>query len=379
MKLKKLVAISATSVALSGAALVSAQIQNQNLIEATTVEAAKLTQGQVNTQKADAQVMKAVKAKANHKSTRTVNKYVKNATRAVHRIKNKKSEPKSVSQTKTALVKILNTVNHPDSSHLNASKTAINNISSKSTRNSMNTRYLPQLNKFVKVSKANGVSNNINNAKQAHTQTKTYNNNPLDRPVTNQTDKDVILAASLAYSDPKKSEKLDNKLSNYVGPFIMDMYNHKYSWSDIPGKNNIEKIYKLANHIGLKLSNSGFYPSEKTLNNMAQKAYITKKDKIWSKVYKKYAPYTWAVNTIDQYDEFVKPTTHDWAQFNAFTGIDNINKAQQEYRKQAWSKHQWDQYNKEQKEKQHYNELRQKAEAEDKARLARLKEQGMIQ
>ena len=41
-------------------------------MQATTVEAAKLTQGQVNTQKADAQVMKAVKAKANHKSTRTV-------------------------------------------------------------------------------------------------------------------------------------------------------------------------------------------------------------------------------------------------------------------------------------------------------------------
>ena len=91
MKLKKLVAISATSVALSGAALVSAQIQNQNLMQATTVEAAKLTQGQVNTQNADAQVMKAVKAKANHKSKRPINKYVKNATRAVNRIKNKKN------------------------------------------------------------------------------------------------------------------------------------------------------------------------------------------------------------------------------------------------------------------------------------------------
>ena len=376
MKLKKLVAISATSVALSGAALVSAQIQNQNLMQATTVEAAKLTQGQVNTQKADAQVMKAVKAKANHKSTRTVNKYVKNATRAVNRIKNKKSEPKSVAQTKSALVKILNTVNHPDSKHLNASKTAINNISSKSTRTSMNTRYLTQLNKFVKVSKAKTVKvNTTSSVKTA----KTYNNNPLDRPVTDKYDKNVILAASLAYSNPKKSEKLDNKLSNYVGPFIMDMYNHKYSWSDIPGKNNIEKIYKLANHIGLKLSNSEFYPSEKTLNNMAQKAYINKKDKIWSNVYKKYAPYTWAVNTINQFDEFFKPTTHDWAQFNAFTGIDNVSKAQQEYRKQAWSKRQWDQYNKEQKEKQHYKELRQKAEAEDRARLARLKDEGMAQ
>ncbi|WP_290068569.1 hypothetical protein, partial [Lactobacillus intestinalis] len=218
MKLKKLVAISATSVALSGAALVSAQIQNQNLMQATTVEAAKLTQGQVNTQKADAQVMKAVKAKANHKSTRTVNKYVKNATRAVNRIKNKKSEPKSVAQTKSALVKILNTVNHPDSKHLNASKTAINNISSKSTRTSMNTRYLTQLNKFVKVSKAKTVKvNTTSSVKTA----KTYNNNPLDRPVTDKYDKNVILAASLAYSNPKKSEKLDNKLSNYVGPFIM--------------------------------------------------------------------------------------------------------------------------------------------------------------
>ena len=61
----------------------------------------------------------------------------------------------------------------------------------------------------------------------------------------------------------------------------------------------------------------------------------------------------------------------------ALSGIDNVSKAQQEYRKQAWSKRQWDQYNKEQKEKQHYKELRQKAE--DRARLARLKDEGMAQ
>lgn len=371
MKLKNIIAISATSLALSGAALVSAQIQNQNLMQATTVEAAKLTQGQVNTQKADAQVMKAVKAKANHKSTRTVNKYVKNATRAVNRIKNKKSEPKSVAQTKSALVKILNTVNHPDSKHLNASKTAINNISSKSTRTSMNNRYLLQLNKFVKVSKTN-----VNSSKKANTQTKTYNNNPLDRPVNNQTDKDVIEMYSISYSNPKKSDEMNNKLSNRVGPFLMDMYNGKYSWNDIPGNNNIEKIYKLSNHIGLKLSPINYYPSEKQLDQLAKKQFTTKKQKIWSKVYKKYAPYTWAHEVVSNK---AKNTKEEWLEFNAFGGLDNESKAQQEYRKQAWSKYQWSVYNKEQKEKQHYKELRQKAEAEDKARLARLKDQGMAQ
>ena len=373
MKLKKLVAISATSVALSGAALVSAQIQNQNLMQATTVEAAKLTQGQVNTQNADAQVMKAVKAKANHKSQRTINKYVKNATRAVNRIKNKKSEPKSVAQTKSALIKILNTVNHPDSKHLNASKTAINNISSKSTRTSMNNRYLPQLNKFVKVSKAKTAT--VNTTSSVKT-TKAYNNNPLDRPVTDKYDKLQIEASNLSYSNRKKSDELSNSIGSHVGPYIYDIANGKYSWDDIPGNNNIEKIYKLANHMGLKLSYVNYYPSEKQLDQLAKKSFTTKKQKIWSKVYKKYAPYSWADVIINDNTQSAKDawTTQDW-----LAGLDNQKKAQQEYRKQAWSKRQWSIYNKEQKEKQHYKELRQKAEAEDKARLARLKDEGMAQ
>lgn len=336
MKLKKLVAISATSLALSGAALASAQIQNQN---STTVEAAKLTQGQVNTQKADAQVMKAVKAKANHKSTRTVNKYVKNATRAVNRIKNKKSEPVSVSQTKSALVKILNTVNHPDSSHLNASKNAINNISSKSTRNSMNTRYLPQLNKFVNVSKAN-----VNSSNQAHTQTKTYNNNPLDRPFNNSDDKAVIEMYNITYSNRKKSDDMANKLNDHVGPYIYDLENHKYSWDDIPGNNNIEKIYKLANHIGLKLSYVNYYPSEKQLDQLAKKQFTTKKQKIWSKVYKKYAPYTWANAIISNN---AKTAKQEWSSFAAFNGVDNQKKAWTEYRKLTLNKYQREQVAKE--------------------------------
>lgn len=371
MKLKNILAVSATSLALSGGSLISAQIQNQNLMQATTVEAAKLTQGQVNTQKADAQVMKAVKAKANHKSTRTVNKYVKNATRAVNRIKNKKSEPVSVSQTKTALVKILNTVNHPDASHLNASKTAINNISSKSTRNSMNTRYLPQLNKFVKVSKAN-----VNSTKQAHTQTKTYNNNPLDRPVTDKYDKLQIEAYNLSYSDEKKSSQINNAIGSHVGPYIYDVQNGKYSWNDIPGNNSIEKIYKLANHMGLKLSYVNYYPNEKQLDKLAAKQFTTRKQKIWSKVYKKYAPYSWAEVIVSNN---AKTAKDEWTDAHWLDGLDNVSKAQQEYRKQAWSKRQWSIYNKEQKEKQHYKELRQKAEAEDKARLAKLKDQGMAQ
>lgn len=332
MKLKNILAVSATSLALSGAALVSAQIQNQNLMQATTVEAAKLTQGQVNTQKADAQVMKAVKAKANHKSTRTVNKYVKNATRAVNRIKNKKSEPVSVSQTKTALVKILNTVNHPDASHLNASKKAISNISSKSTRNSMNTRYLPQLNKFVNVSKTN-----VNSTKQAHTQTKTYNNNPLDRPVTDEKDRLTIEASNLAYSDRKKSDEISNRLSNYTGSYIADIVNGKYSWKDIPGNNSIEKIYKLANHMGLKLSYVNYYPSEKQLDKLAAKQFTTKKQKIWSKVYKKYAPYTWADVIISNNARTAK---EEWPSDNFLSGLDNTKKAKSEYQRLAWTKYQ---------------------------------------
>lgn len=373
MKLKNIIAISATSVALSGAALVSAQIQNQNLMQATTVEAAKLTQGQVNTQKADAQVMKAVKAKANHKSKRTINKYVKNATRAVNRIKNKKSEPVSVGQTKTALIKILNTVNHPDSKHLNASKTAINKISSKSTRNSMNTRYLPQLNKFVKVSKVKTAK--VNTTSSIKT-TKAYTNNPLDRPVTDKYDKLQIESSNLVYSDETKSNKINNDIGSHVGPYIYDIVNGKYSWDDIPGNNNIEKIYKLANHMGLKLSYVNYYPNEKQLDQLAKKSFTTRKDKIWSKVYKKYAPFTWAHVVVN---DNAKSAKDEWTTETWFKGLDNQKKAQQEYRKQAWSKYQWSVYNKEQKEKQHYKELRQKAEAEDKARLARLKDQGMAQ
>ena len=368
MKLKNIIAISATSVALSGAALVSAQIQNQNLMQATTVEAAKLTQGQVNTQNADAQVMKAVKAKANHKSTRTVNKYVKNATRAVNRIKNKKSEPKSVAQTKSALVKILNTVNHPDSKHLNASKTAINKISSKSTRTSMNNRYLPQLNKFVKVSKAKTAK--VNTPSSVKT-AKTYNNNPLDRPVTDKYDKLQIEAYNITYSDEKKSNKIGNAIGSHVGPYIYDVQNGKYSWDDIPGNNNIEKIYKLANHMGLKLSYVNYYPSEKQLDQLAKKQFTTRKQKIWSKVYKKYAPYSWAEVIVSNH---AKTAKDEWTDAHWLDGLDNTKKADAEYRKQAWSKRQWSIYNKEQKEKQHYKELRQKAEAEDKARLARLKD-----
>ncbi len=340
MKLKNIIAISATSVALSGAVLVSAQIQNQNLMQATTVEAAKLTQGQVNTQKADAQVMKAVKAKANHKSKRTVNKYVKNATRAVNRIKNKKSEPVSVSQTKSALVKILNTVNHPDASHLNASKTAINKISSKSTRNSMNNRYLPQLNKFVKVSKTNAISNNVNNAKKANTQTKTYNNNPLDRPVTDKKDLELIEASNITYSNHKKADEITNKLSNYVGPYIYDLTNGKYSWDDIPGNNNIEKIYKLANHMGLKLSYVNYYPSEKQLDQLAKKQFTTKKQKIWSKVYKKYAPYTWAEEIVNNKAKSAKEC---WISESYLAGLDNQKKAWTEYRKLTLNKYQREQ------------------------------------
>lgn len=339
MKLKNIIAISATSVALSGAALVSAQIQNQNLMQATTVEAAKLTQGQVNTRKADAQVMKAVKAKANHKSKRTINKYVKNATRAVNRIKNKKSEPVSVAQTKTALVKILNTVNHPDSKHLNASKTAINKISSKSTRNSMNTRYLPKLNKFVNVSKTN-----VNTAKQTNTQNKTYNNNPLDRPITDKYDKLQIESSNLSYSNRKKSDKINNDIGSHVGPYLYDIVNGKYSWDDIPGNNNIEKIYKLANHMGLKLSYVNYYPSEKQLDQLAKKSFTTKKQKIWSKVYKKYAPYTWASNIIS-----IKANTakEEWQSDELLAGLDNRKKAWNEYRKLTLNKYQREQVTKE--------------------------------
>ncbi|GAA2871249.1 hypothetical protein [Lactobacillus intestinalis] len=334
MKLKNIIAISATSVALSGAALVSPQIQNQNLMQATTVEAAKLTQGQVNTQKADAQVMKAVKAKVNHKSKRTINKYVKNATLAVNRIKNKTSEPVSVGQTKTALVKILNTVNHPDSKHLNASKTAINKISSKSTRNSMNKRYLSQLNKFVKVSKAKTAKvNTTSSVKTA----KTYTNNPLDRPVTDEKDRLTIEASNLAYSDKHKSDEISNKLSNYTGSYISDIVNGKYSWNDIPGNNNIEKIYKLANHIGLKLSYVNYYPSEKQLDQLAKKQFTTKKQKIWSKVYKKYAPYTWADVIISNNAHTAK---EEWPSDNFLSGLDNTKKAKSEYQRLAWTKYQ---------------------------------------
>lgn len=231
-------------------------------------------------------------------------------------------------------------------------------------------------------------------SKTKKTSTKVYNN-PLKRPVDPET------KAYVNYLNNDKIKIIDGKVNGKKlvwGQYMKDLDNHKYSWSDIPGKNNIAKIYKLAKHLGLKLSpHNHYYPSEKQLDKLAKKTWTSKKEKIWSRIYKKYAPYSWAERTIGCYDEYVKRNMNggldDWNSYfkqdiesgvtlgseESFPmeGLDNRKKAESEYRKLAWTKYQWSIYNQEQKEKKREQEIYKKKEAEDKARVARLKEQGM--
>ena len=195
-------------------------------------------------------------------------------------------------------------------------------------------------------------------SKTKKTSTKVYNNNPLKRPVDPET------KAYVKYLNNDKIKIIDGKVNGkklVQGQYMKDLDNHKYSWSDIPGKNNIAKIYKFAKHVGLKLSpHNHYYPSEKQLDKLAKKTWTSRKEKIWSRIYKKYAPYLWAERTIGCYDEYVKGNMNggldDWNSYfkqdiesgvtlgseESFPigGLDNRKKADAEYRKLAWTKYQ---------------------------------------
>lgn len=320
--------------------------QNQEVVKAAQTET-QISQAHQNAiKKADAGVKKAVSAKVRRKSRRTVNKYVNNAAKLIKRAQTDQNDDISLSQTKTALTKILNTVKHPGIAHMKSARQAINAVSSMSTRGSLDRRYTRNMAKLIShsthksqktvLSQTNPVAKV--KAEKAVKTTKTYTNNPLNRKLTKE-DKLAIKA----YNDqmrhgytPDQLEKLEKKNPYYnnnstMGPFLDDIQKGKYSWSDIPGKYKIDKLNNLIKHLGLDVPLNGKHWTESEITKLDHKTYHSKRDRIWSKCYQKYAFSHWVRDLTGDYGDGALAT-------DMLDGLDNESKAISEYHRLADTK-----------------------------------------
>lgn len=318
--------------------------QNQDIVKAAQSETQISKAHQKAIKKADAGVKKAVSAKVRRKSRRTVNKYVNNAAKLIKRAKTSKNDDISLSQTKTALTKILNTVKHPGIAHMKSARKAINAVSSKSTRNSLDRRYTRNMAKFVSRSTHKSQqtvlrqTNPVAKAK-AKKNDKVYNNNPLNRKLTND-DKLAVKAINDEYAHDYTLDQL-NELrktnpyynTNTSSPFINDIDNGKYKLSDIPGKDNLDRWQKLADHLGIHLT-TGKRLTMSELNRLDKQQNTSKRAKIWSKCYKKYAFVHW----VDALTNDLPRSQQVYA--GEFRGLDNESKAMSEFHRLADTKKQ---------------------------------------
>lgn len=360
--MKALGAAGAAGLVLGGVGYVMVS-QNQDVVKAAQTETQISQAHQKAIKKADAGVKKAVSAKVRRKSRRTVNKYVNNAAKLIKRAKTDQNDDISLSQTKTALTKILNTVKHPGIAHMKSARKAINAVSSMSTRNSLDRRYTRNMAKFVsrsthksqktvlsqtnpvdkvKAKKAVKTTNGIQ-----YTNNPAYPNNPLDRKLTAD-DKLAVEAENKASArsytlDEIKAERKQNKyfMSNTYSSFLNDISDGKYSWSDIPGKNNMDKWQHLADHLGLKLTPNNKRWTMRELDNLDAKQNKSKRRKIWSKCYKKYAFTVWASDLTNNDPNGLVG--------GILSGLDNESKARSEYHRLADTKAQKAQHAKDRK------------------------------
>ena len=331
--------------------------QNQDVVKAAQTETQISQAHQKAIKKADAGVKKAVSAKVRRKSRRTVNKYVNNAAKLIKRAKTSKNDDISLSQTKTALTKILNTVKHPGIAHMKSARKAINAVSSMSTRGSLDRRYTRNMAKFVSrsthksqqtvLSQTNPVAK-VKAKKVA--KKKTYNNNPLNRKLT----KDDRLAVKALNDEMEHSHTIDQldqlaKKNPYynnnstMGPFLDDIQDGKYSWSDIPGKDKMDKLNKLADHLGVDITSNGKHWTMSELNKLDHQKNRSRRARIKSQCYQKYAFSHWVrYLTNDQPDNIALAT-------DCFDGLDNESKAISEYHRLADTKAQKAQRAKERK------------------------------
>ena len=333
--------------------------QNQDIVKAAQSETQISKAHQKAIKKADAGVKKAVSAKVRRKSRRTVNKYVNNAAKLIKRAQTDQNDDISLSQTKTALTKILNTVKHPGIAHMKSARKAINAVSSMSTRGSLDRRYTRNMAKFVShsthksqktvLSQTNPVAK-VKAKKAATKSTKTYTNNPLNRKLT----KDDRLAVKALNDEMEHSHTIDQldqlaKKNPYynnnstMGPFLDDIQDGKYSWSDIPGKDKMDKLNKLADHLGVHITLNGKHWTMSELNKLDHQENRSRRARIKSQCYQKYAFSHWVRElTNDQPDNIVLAT-------EMFDGLDNESKAISEYHRLADTKKQKAQRAKERK------------------------------
>lgn len=153
---------------------------------------------------------------------------------------------------------------------------------------------------------------------------KVYNNNPLKRPLTNvdkyvaalwndeiglTVDMSKYTADEINNAKPFSHKNFFFSNEACKSKFFMDLdqsANDKYSLSDIPGKNKMDKLNKLADHLGVKLTASGKHWTMSELNKIAKKKFTTKREKAWSKAYEKYDFPSWLVEvTINTKDPVV--------------------------------------------------------------------------
>lgn len=325
--------------------------QNQDIVKAAQSETQISKAHQKAIKKADAGVKKAVSAKVRRKSRRTVNKYVNNAAKLIKRAQTDQNDDISLSQTKTALTKILNTVKHPGIAHMKSARKAINAVSSMSTRNSLDRRYTRNMAKFVShsthksqktvLSQTNPVAKV--KAKKAVKKSNgvKYTNNPLERKLT----KDDRLAVKAINDEmehgytPDQLDQLAKKNPYYNnnstdGPFLDDIQDGKYSWSDIPGKDKMDKLNKLADHLGVRIALNGKHWTMSELKKLDHQENRSRRARIKSQCYKKYAFSHWVrYLTNDQPDNITLAT-------EMFDGLDNESKAMSEFHRLADTKKQ---------------------------------------
>ena len=356
--MKALGAAGAAGLVLGGVGYVMMS-QNQEVVKAAQTETQISKAHQNAIKKADAGVKKAVSAKVRRKSRRTVNKYVNNAAKLIKRAQTSPNDDISLSQTKTALTKILNTVKHPGIAHMKSARKAINAVSSMSTRDSLDRRYTRNMAKFVShsthksqktvLSQTNPVAK-AKAKKAAKKSNKTYTNNPLNRKLT----EDDRLAVS-ANNDQmehgytpdqldqlaKKNPYYNNNSTN--GPFLDDIQKGKYSWSDIPGKDKMDKLNKLADHLGFHITLNGKHWTMSELNKLDHQENKSRRARIKSECYKKYAFSHWVRYLTNDQPERSELATE------MFDGFDNESKALSEFHRLADTKAQKAQRAKERK------------------------------
>ena len=356
--MKALGAAGAAGLMLGGVGYVMVS-QNQDVVKAAQTETQISKAHQNAIKKADAGVKKAVSAKVRRKSRRTVNKYVNNAAKLIKRAQTDQNDDISLSQTKTALTKILNTVKHPGIAHMKSARKAINAVSSMSTRGSLDRRYTRNMAKFVShsthksqktvLSQTNPVAK-VKAKKAATKSNKTYTNNPLNRKLT-EADRLAVKALNDQMEHGYTPDQLDQlaKKNPYYnnnstdGPFLDDIQDGKYSWSDIPGKDKMDKLNKLADHLGVHITSNGKHWTMSELNKLDHQENRSRRARIKSQCYQKYAFSHWvSYLTNDQPDNIALAT-------EMFDGLDNESKAISEYHRLADTKAQKAQRAKERK------------------------------